>query len=320
MPDPRDGRLARPDGAAPDRLDRVLRLLRPELSWRALRGLVSRGKVTVAGRVVTDPGVPVAGGVEVAIEIERRNAGAGDVACLPRERIVFADHHVVVVDKPAGIDSAPFQARDAAHARAARASIDPRAPTLDQLAARALGASPRVVHRLDRDTTGLLVFARTAEAEARLTHQLRRHTMHRRYLALVHGDAQAGTIRSFLADDRGDGRRGATHDRRRGKEAVTHVEVVERLRGATLVACRLETGRTHQIRIHLAEAGHMLLGERGYTRDHGGPVLAAPRIMLHAAELGFVHPVEEAPVRFTSPMPDDLRALVMQLGGRREGT
>ena len=311
MTDPRDGRLSRAPDASPDRLDRVLRTLRPELSWTALRDLIARGKVLVDDRVVTDAGWPVPGGVEVVIEVGRRRVPAAETAAaLDAERLVLVDRHVVVVDKPSGVDTAVFVARDRAHERAARASIDPSAATLEQLAGRAVGGPLRVVHRIDRDTTGLVMFARTEDAERSLTHQLRRHSVHRRYLALAHGAVEARTIESHLADDRGDGLRGSTPNQRVGKRSITHVEVVRRLRGATLIACRLETGRTHQIRIHLAEAGHMLLGERGYTREHVGPPLDAPRIMLHAAELGFEHPADGAPRRFESPLPGDFQALL----------
>ena len=310
--DPRDGSFRRPDDAAAERLDRVLRALRPQLSWSALRELVARGKVTVGGQIVTDAGALVDGGAEVTIQMERRRvveAAKPPAAALSRERIVFCDRFVVVADKPAGVDVAPFAAKGRVHGVVEPSTL----PPLVEQAAAALGAPLRVVHRLDRDTTGLLMFARNEEAEAKLAHQLRRHSVHRRYLALAHGDVQAGTIRSFLVDDCGDGRRGSTSNRKIGKEAITHVEVLERLAGATLIACRLETGRTHQIRIHLAEAGHMLLGERGYTRQHQGPVLAAPRIMLHAAELGFVHPDSGTELRFASAMPADMNNCVRHI-------
>ncbi len=311
MIDPRDGTFTRAPAATPDRLDRVLRTFRPELSWSALRDLIERGKVSVGGAVVTDAGATIAGGVDVTIAVSRKTAGlVASPAALPAERLAFVDRHVVVVDKPAGIDTVPFEAKGGRDRRPSAASAG---PTLDRLVAQALGGKVRVVHRLDRDTTGLLMFARSEQAETSLAQQLRRHTVHRRYLALVHGDAKAGTLRSFLVDDRGDGRRGATHNERIGKEAITHVEVVERLRGATLVACRLETGRTHQIRIHLAEAGHMLLGERPYTRDHAGEALPAPRILLHAAELGFAHPVTGEVMRFAVDLPADMAERIVEL-------
>jgi 23S rRNA pseudouridine1911/1915/1917 synthase len=315
--DPRDGCFTVANGALPERLDRVLRGFRPGLSWRQVRDLVARGKVRVDGAVVTDAGRPVGGGAGIELRTSARSGGAAtglppgsadpDPGCLDPGRIVFADPHLVVVDKPAGVDTVPF---DGAGFDAAN---DAGAPALDAQLASRLGARVRIVHRLDRDTTGLLVFARTAEAEGRLAHQFRRHTVHRRYLAIAHGDVAAATIRTFLADDRGDGLRGSVADKGRGKEAITMVEPVEQLRGATLVACRPQTGRTHQIRIHLAERGHMLLGERGYVREHQGPALPAPRILLHAAELGFVHPDTGEPLRFSSPMPDDMAAVLARL-------
>lgn len=299
--DPRDGEFRVPVDAAPDRLDRALRAFRPALSWRELRDLIARGKVQVDGARVTDPGADVVGGARLTIAVAAGRvdrSAAPPVPPFPRDRIVHRDGHIAVVDKPPGLDTVPWgDATDALDARL-RAT---------------LGGAVHVVQRLDRDTSGLLVLARTAEAAGRLAHQLRRREVHRRYLALVHGQPRDGTIRSFLADDRGDGLRGSTPNPRAGKEAITHVTVLEMLRGAALVACRLESGRTHQIRIHLAEAGHMLLGERAYLREHRGPVLPAPRILLHAAELGFVHPASGVPLRFERPLPEDMAAALAAL-------
>lgn len=297
--DPRDGSF-RTDPVRPgDRLDRALRAFRPALSWSALRDLIARGKVTIDGAVVTDDGARVRPGAEVAIRTAARVATAAPTPPMfPRADIVHCDGDVVVVRKPAGLDTVPYGDADDA---------------LEQRLSRTLGTKVRVVHRLDRDTTGLLMFARNPVAEGKLAHQLRTHSVQRRYLALAHGEVQPGTVTSFLADDRGDGLRGSVASSRFGKQAITHLEVVERLRGATLVGCRLETGRTHQIRIHLAERGHMLLGERGYRREHQGAEIAAPRIMLHAAELGFVHPSRGAGLHFVEPLPDDMQALLAAL-------
>jgi 23S rRNA pseudouridine1911/1915/1917 synthase len=180
------------------------------------------------------------------------------------------------------------------------------------------------VHRLDKETSGLVVFTRSWLAKKTLTSAFRAHAVHRRYLAIVHGIAREGTIRSHLVPNRGDGLRGSV-ERRRGRAralpgektqlAVTHVTVEERFDevGASLVACRLETGRTHQIRIHLAESGHPLLGERVYIRGWPGTPIAAPRLMLHAAELGFVHPATHREMRWTSPLPADMRETLESL-------
>jgi 23S rRNA pseudouridine1911/1915/1917 synthase len=174
----------------------------------------------------------------------------------------------------------------------------------------------RAVHRIDRETSGLVVFARNVPAGRILAEQFRLHTTHRRYLALVVGRMGAGTIRSHLLRDRGDGRRGSAEGEE-GKLAVTHVAPVEHFGGDyTLMECRLETGRTHQIRIHMTESGHPLCGERVYfpTR-RGGPEdrSRAPRVMLHAAELGFVHPVTGEELRFTSPLPADIKQVLAAL-------
>src|SRR5262249_28548009 len=153
---------------------------------------------------------------------------------------------------------------------------------------------------------GLIVFARTFAAKKVLAHQFRLHTVHRRYLAIAHGDVPTTTYESRLVADRGDGLRGSTTLPGIGRRAVTHDEPVERFAGvATLVSCRLETGRTHQIRIHLSEAGHPLVGERVYARQLDERArIGAPRVMLHAAELGFVHPASDRPLSFTDEMPD----------------
>jgi 23S rRNA pseudouridine1911/1915/1917 synthase len=179
----------------------------------------------------------------------------------------------------------------------------------------------RAVQRLDKETSGLVVFARTIPAQRHLQRQFTEHTALRRYLAVVHGAAGAGIHDSILVPDRGDGLRGSwgVYRPARGqppaeaRQAITHVTVEERLRRATLVSCRLETGRTHQIRIHLAEAGHPLVGETVYVRDFPGPWLAAPRLMLHATELGFVHPRTGKEIRFTEPPPEDFAAVVDRL-------
>jgi 23S rRNA pseudouridine1911/1915/1917 synthase len=177
------------------------------------------------------------------------------------------------------------------------------------------------VHRLDKETSGLVVFTRTWLAKQSLTAQFRQHTVHRRYLAIAHGDVRSRTVRSFLMEDRGDGLRGSARGTpgAGAREAITHVEKLEALTGgtpATLVACRLETGRTHQIRIHLSEAGHPILGEKVYIRRWAGTLLEAPRLMLHAAELGFVHPSTEHEVRWEQPLPADMAAVLERLRRR----
>jgi 23S rRNA pseudouridine1911/1915/1917 synthase len=171
------------------------------------------------------------------------------------------------------------------------------------------------VHRLDRDTSGLMVYARTPAAQQALIAQFATHSIGRRYRAVAIGSVQAQTVRSWLVRDRGDQVRGSSAQATPGaEEAVTHVAVVEYLLDGkyTLLDCRLETGRTHQIRIHLAEMGHPICGEKIYLRPAPGaePVVdssEAPRQALHAYLLEFVHPEMGRPLRFEAPWPDDLK-------------
>ncbi len=174
-----------------------------------------------------------------------------------------------------------------------------------------------MVQRLDKETSGLLVYARTVDAERGLGGQFRAHTVKRHYLAVVSGRVTSGTIRSNLVRDRGDGRRGSGPASAVGKEAITHVEVEEHFPGHTLVRCRLETGRTHQIRIHLAEQGHPVCGDKVYgrKREETAESGSAPRLALHAAELGFLHPVTQEEMHWDMPLPPDLRDFVSSLRG-----
>src|SRR5262249_7105938 len=150
-----------------------------------------------------------------------------------------------------------------------------------------------------------------------LGRQFKAHTVIRRYLAIVPGTMTSQRVESFLVRDRGDGRRGSASPSGIGKRAVTHFDVVQQLPGYTLLSCRLETGRTHQIRIHLAELGHPVCGDKVYCHRRDGTVFedksGAPRLALHAAELGFVHPISGEEVHWEMPLPPDLTALLDRL-------
>jgi 23S rRNA pseudouridine1911/1915/1917 synthase len=285
----------------PFALDRALRDAHPGSSWNDVRRIVRTGKVTVDGAIVVDPTAMVGTGSSIAVRMAApRRAAPGQVT---KDVLVHVDSHIVVVDKPAGIATVPH---------------DDERDTLDRLVQSLLRKTARpgttvpplgVVQRLDKETSGLLVFSRTTTAKRELQQQLRSHSMHRRYVALANGKVRAGTIRSRLVQDRGDGRRGSTGRDDLGRESVTHVRVVEQFARAALIECRLETGRTHQIRIHLSEARNPLVGERVYSRGFDD-LLAAPRILLHAAELGFVHPITREELRFSRPVPDDMVAVI----------
>jgi len=180
-----------------------------------------------------------------------------------------------------------------------------------------------VVQRLDKETSGLVVFARTVAAERGLGKQFQAHKVIRHYLAIVPGKVAPQRIATRLVRDRGDGRRGSTTLSGIGKEAVTHVRVLEVLPGYSLLGCRLETGRTHQIRIHLAELGHPICGEKVYQRIPGGRIhkdlSAAPRLALHADELGFVHPIFGGAMHWKMELPDDLASFLGRLRGQSHG-
>ena len=295
-----------------------------ELSWGRARDLVRRGKIAVDGKTVTVETTKVKAGASLVMDLAARGTKTERVA-LPEGTIVHVDPHVVVVDKPAGIATVPYDPDGMGASISRRARSDEA--TLDERVRAALAKRERrggpptdlgVVHRLDKDTSGLVVFTRTWAAKKVLLQAFRFHHVHRRYLAIVHGVLESQTIETSFVPDRGDGLRGSVEHRRgrkhavgseRTQRAVTHVELVERLGDHALVACVLETGRTHQIRIHLSEAGHPLVGERVYIRGYRGSVVPAPRLMLHAAELGFVHPATEQDMKWTSALPQEMEEM-----------
>lgn len=261
------------------RLDQIIPRHVAGLSRRKARAVidlggvfVDRARVKVAGRVLRPGQI-----VEVVIGNVLERAGSGSAVALA-PAIVHADDHVIVVDKPAGLVTAPTPESD-------------RGDVLDQLGQKF--GEVYLVHRIDRPTSGLLVFARTRAANKALGDAFKIHDVDREYRAIALGDVAAQTIDREIA----------------GKRAVTHVAPLEALADATLVSARLETGRTHQIRIHLAGLGHPIAGDR----EHGGERERLfrphpPRLALHAAILGFTHPGSGERVRFTSEWPADLAA------------
>jgi 23S rRNA pseudouridine1911/1915/1917 synthase len=307
----------------------VLRQLRPGEPWSAVRRLVENRHVEINGNLCADEGRRLKAGdvVKVWIEPRPKPATADDVV------IRYLDAHLVVVEKPAGVTTLRHSEERDWPARRKQ-----RQPTLDEMVQQVLakrtkgkwGKQPgrrrprpflRAVHRLDRDTSGLMVFARSPDAERRLVQMFRKHDIHRAYRAIAVGRVEEQTFESYLVRDRGDGRRGSTPLSDTGQRAVTHVRPLEFLDGYTLVECRLETGRTHQIRIHLAEAGHVVCGEKVYCRQLFGPTLAdrsgAARQALHAAELGFRHPITGEPLHFEMPLPADMAKLLAKLRGKK---
>lgn len=301
-------------------LAKVLRSRLGGPSWGEVRKLIAARRVKVGDAVSTDDARRLKDG-EVVVLLEHPKP-------LPRaahpERLTVRhlDEHVVVVEKPAGVNTVRHPAELEWSEK--RRELD---PTLEDLAQWAIAhrlkrdsnALPRlrIVHRLDKETSGLLVFARSVLAERELGMQFRKHTVTRRYLTVVPGIFLDRTVTSNLVPDRGDGRRGSTPLPDVGKRAVTHFTVQERLRGYTLLSCRLETGRTHQIRIHLSESGHPVCGDKVYCKKPNGEVVAdasgAPRLALHATELGFAHPASGAALHWEMPLPPDLAKFVAGL-------
>jgi len=278
----------------------------PERPWSELKRWIAGGKVFVDGMVIEDEGARVRAGQEIEVRMAAPRRVERSV------RIVFEDSQIVVIDKPAGVSSVPYEAREQGTA------IDLVRDAWRRLKRPATAQALFVVHRIDKETSGLLAYAKTKSAERALAGQFRAHSVERLYICVAHGDVRAATIESQLVPDRGDGLRGSTRRPEQGKRAVTHVEPVQRLRGATLCHVRLETGKTHQIRIHLAEAGHPLVGEKVYIRDfaeRGAEPLASPRLLLHAATLGFLHPTTEARLALEAPLPPDFVEALKSLGG-----
>jgi 23S rRNA pseudouridine1911/1915/1917 synthase len=275
-------------------------------AWSQVKRWIERGKVMVDGAVVTTIDRRLRGGESIAVAL----AAPRPPDPTREAAIVHEDPHVIVIDKPAGISSVPFDEREGGTA------MDLIRGAWRRMGRPATETPLHVVHRLDRATSGLIMFAKTKRAEIGLGSQLRAHTVERTYVCVAHGAVRPGRIESNLVADRGDGIRGSSRFPNQGKRAVTHVTVREALRGATLCEVRLETGKTHQIRIHLSERGHPLVGETVYMRDYvnrGGVLIASPRLLLHAETLGFVHPVTGETLRFESAPPVEFRDTVKRL-------
>lgn len=293
------------------RLDRALAATVTTLSRERLKSLITAGAVTSAAGVAGDPSAAVAAGTIFTIAIPDAVPAAALAQDIALE-IVHEDEYLLVVDKPAGLVVHP-----------AAGNLDGTLVNalLHHCAGRLSGIGgvvrPGIVHRIDKDTSGLLVVAKTDRAHEGLSAQFADHSIDRRYLAVVAGlPLKSGTIDAPLAR--------SAHDRKKiaiqqnGKRAVTHFALLEPLRRAALVECRLETGRTHQVRVHMASLGHPLLGDPVYGRnrpEHRAVLasLAFGRQALHAARIGFVHPVFDIPLAFDSPMPQDMQALFTAL-------
>ena len=287
------------------RLDRAI-AERFGLSRRAARDAVREGRVDVQGKICREPGREVDAEATLSFDPNRPRWGR------PAQHldILYEDAQIVIVNKPAGLLSQPTPAREP-HSLVEQ---------VGRYLVRKHGVKKPyvgIVHRLDQDTSGAILVVTAARALRPFQTIFRTHVIERPYLAVVEGvfTTSGGRIDLPLVADRGDGRRGIARRPNESISAVTYYEVVERFgHVASLVACRLETGRTHQIRIHLAELGHPVVGDRVY-RPLRRPKFPIPfdRQALHAQGLGFVHPISRQAVHVHAPLPADLAGLIARL-------
>ncbi len=304
--------------AAGQRLDKALADA-SGLSRERVKALLGEGRISLTGQIVAQASVKVAEGASFEIRVPEAAPAEAIAQDIPLS-VVYEDDALIVVDKPAGL------------------VVHPAAGNLDGTLVNALlhhcrgqlsgiggVARPGIVHRIDKDTSGLLVVAKTDVAHEGLARQFADHSIVRAYKCVTAGVPMppAGTVRGAIARSSHDRKKMALvedgpNGQTRGKHAVTHYRTLAVLDGAALVECRLETGRTHQVRVHLASIGHPLLGDPTYGRTPSRlrPLLQRlgfQRQALHAAELGFIHPVSGAALRFTSATPVDMRELIIEL-------
>ncbi len=308
--------VAIPDAAAGWRLDRALALALPTVSRERLKALIAGGHVRDGGGAARrDPAARARAGAIFAVALPDPTPAHNIAQPIPLV-VAYEDEHLIVIDKPAGLVVHP--AAGNADGTLVNALLHHCRGSLSGIGG---VERPGIVHRIDKDTSGLIVAAKHDRAHEGLAAQFKRHSIDRRYLAIVSGMPDiAGTVDAAVARSTANRQKMAIVAEERGRRAVTHYRVVEPLAGAALVECRLETGRTHQIRVHMSSIGHALLGDPVYGRSR--PAIAAilaplgfRRQALHAAHLGFVHPVGGAPLAFTSVMPGDMTAVIHALRG-----
>lgn len=303
------------DEAAGLRLDRALAEALPDLSRERLKTLIKGGRVTDnGGATLWDPAAKTAAPATLSLRLPTP-APAHNVAQDMDLVIAYEDEHLIVVDKPAGM------------------VVHPAAGNLDGTLVNALlhhcagqlsgiggVARPGIVHRIDKDTSGLIVVAKHDKAHEGLAKQFAAHSIDRRYIAIAAGRPMPanGRIEASLGRSSTNRKKMAVVAAGRGKQAITHYRTIEPLKGATLVECRLETGRTHQVRVHMAHIGHPLVGDPVYGRAKKplSDTLKArnfARQALHAAHLGFIHPVTGNRIALDSELPADMRELIEEL-------
>jgi 23S rRNA pseudouridine1911/1915/1917 synthase len=300
-----------PDSAAGRRFDAVLAELFPDFSRSRLASWIKSGDARLDGREAR-PRDPVRGGETVTLNAElevQTHSEPEDIAL----DVLYEDEHVIVINKPPGLVVHPGAGNPAGTLVNALLHRDPSLNTLPRAG---------IVHRLDKDTSGVMVVARTLPAHTALIEQLSSREVHRQYLAVVVGSlVSGGTANAPIDRHPRDRIRMAVRDD--GRDAVTHFRLRERFRAHTLLECRLETGRTHQIRVHMAHLKHPIVGDplyggplklpKGATEELIAGLRGFKRQALHAETLEFIHPVSGEPVRCSAPVPDDLQRLIRVL-------
>jgi 23S rRNA pseudouridine1911/1915/1917 synthase len=297
------------------RLDRALAAALPMLSRERVKALIGGGRVTdPEGILVRDPAAKAVPGGAYALSLPEPAPAHNEAQDIALE-IVFEDDHLLIVDKPAGM---------VVHPAAGNHDGTLVNALLHHCAGRLSGiggvARPGIVHRIDKGTSGLLVVAKTDVAHEGLAAQFASHSIDRRYQAVVAGlpNPLEGKVDAPLARSSANRQKMAIVDEGRGKKAVTHYRTLRPLRESALVECRLETGRTHQVRVHMASISHPLLGDPAYGRSRKGMSELLKRLnferqALHAAELGFIHPVTRERLSFKSAVPSDMQELLSAL-------
>ncbi len=305
--------LILPEQAAGMRLDRALADALPDLSRARLQALLADGRVTRDGTVTKDASARAKPGQALVIDIPAPEAAVPEPQDIPLT-ILFEDADMLVIDKPAGLVVHPGAGNPD------RTLVNALLAHCSDLSGIGGVKRPGIVHRLDKDTSGLMVAAKTDRAHASLAAQLASRTLSRIYNAVVWGrpSPSAARIEGNIGRDPGDRKRMALL-KSGGRSAVTHYRTLKLFKGAALVECRLETGRTHQIRVHMAAKGYPLIGDPLYgsrRKQKGVPAAALnfPRQALHASEIRFVHPVTAQEMCYDSPLPPDLATLIAELG------
>jgi 23S rRNA pseudouridine1911/1915/1917 synthase len=295
--------------AAGMRLDRWLAEAMPDLSRSRVQALIAAGRVTVEG-AVPKAAHRLRGGERVEIEVPPPPSEEVEPEPIALT-ILYEDDDVLVVDKPAGMVVHPGAGRTAGTLAAA---VLAHAPHVAGVGGR---RRPGIVHRLDKDTSGVLVVAKTPRAYESLTAQLAARTVTRRYLAVVHGRVglAEGVVDAPIGRDPRHRQRMAVRPAGQGRPAVTRYRVLERFAGFTSLELRLGTGRTHQIRVHMAFLGHPVVGDVTYGGARGKPPIPLDGIALHAAGLAFLHPRTHQRMEFVAPLPPRMERLLAHLRG-----